>query len=291
LGEAALALEDARQLDQAALVVAALGFVAIDGDRAAYEEPVQEARPHPGQGAAAARLRSLLAGQPARPARVQDPYGFRALPQVHGAAEDAASELERVLQVDINAASENPLVDVGGGRVLHNGNFHSAYLALALDGMSLALYLTATLSAARLSYLMDSALTRLRSFLADGPAGSSGLMILEYVAQSCLAELHRYATPAAAATAVISRGVEDHAPFSTEAARSLSNGLPAYRTVLACELVAATRALRMLRTRPAGTLGVAYDRALSALDPRSQDRPLDADLEVADRLLPTFGAL
>ena len=130
---------------------------------------------------------------------------------------------------------------------------HSAYLALALDGLSLALYLTATLSAARLSYLMDSAFTGLRSFLADGPAGSSGLMILEYVAQSCLAELHRYATPAAAATAVISRGVEDHAPFSTEAARSLSNGLPAYRTVLSCELVAATRALRMLRTRPAGT--------------------------------------
>jgi histidine ammonia-lyase len=291
LGQAVLALEDARELLQAALVVAGLGFVAVDGDPGAYEESVQAARPHPGQRAAAARLRSLLAGQPGSPARIQDPYGYRALPQVHGAAEDAASELERVLEVDVNAASENPLVDVAGGRVLHNGNFHSAYLALALDGMSLAMYLTATLSAARLSCLMDSSFTGLRSFLADGPAGSSGLMILEYVAQSCLAELHRFATPAAAATAVIARGVEDHAPFSTEAARSLSNGLPAYRTVLSCELAAAIRALRMRRIRPAGALGAAHDLALSALDPRTEDRPLDADLDLAERLLPALGAL
>jgi histidine ammonia-lyase len=285
LGEAALAVEDVRALLEASVVIAALALLAVGGDPDAYDPVVQEARPHPGQRAVAARLRQLLAGQTVRPSRIQDPYGYRALPQAHGPALDAAGQLDRVLSVDMNAASENPLVDVAGGRVLHNGNFHSAYLAGALDGMSLALYRTATLSVARLSSLMDPRLTGLTTFLAGEPSGSSGLMILEYVAQSCLADLRRSATPATVATAVISRGVEDHAPFSTEAARSLAQAAAAYRVLLSCELVAATRALRMRGLVASGPIGGALERALAALDPRTDDRPLDSDLDVAEKLL------
>jgi histidine ammonia-lyase len=285
IGEAALAVEDVRALLEASVVIAALALLAVGGDPDAYDPVVQDARPHPGQRVVAARLRQLLAGQTVRPSRIQDPYGYRALPQAHGPALDAAGQLDRVLSVDMNAASENPLVDVGGGRVLHNGNFHSAYLAGALDGMSLALYRTATLSAARLSSLMDAGLTGLSTFLAGEPPGSSGLMIMEYVAQSCLADLRRSATPATVATAVISRGVEDHAPFSTEAARSLAQGVAAYRVLLSCELVAATRAVRMRGLVASGPLGAALEPALAALDPRTEDRPLDSDLDVAERLL------
>jgi histidine ammonia-lyase len=285
LGEAALAFEDVRAQLQVSVVIAALALLAVGGDPRAYDPVVQRARPHPGQQLVAARMRELLAGQAVHPSRIQDPYGYRALPQAHGPALDAATQLERVLSVDMNSASENPLVDVAGRRVLHNGNFHSAYLAGALDSMSLALYRTATLGAARLSSLMDAGLTGLTPFLAGGPEGSSGLMILEYVAQSCLAELRRSATPATVATAVISRGVEDHAPFSTEAARSLAQGVAAYRVLLSCELVAATRAVRMRGLAATGPLGDALDMALAALDPRTEDRPLDADLDVAEGLL------
>jgi histidine ammonia-lyase len=291
LGEAALAFEDVRAQLQASVVIAAAALVAVGGDPDAYDPVVQQARPHGGQQLVAARLRELLAGQALKPSRIQDPYGYRALPQAHGPALDAAAQLERVLAVDMNSASENPLVDVAGGRVLHNGNFHSAYLAGALDSMSLALYRTATLSAARLSSLMDAGLTGLTPFLADGPPGSSGLMILEYVAQSCLAELRRSATPATVATAVISRGVEDHAPFSTEAARSLAQGAAAYRVLLACELVAGARAVRMRGLAPTGPLGGALELALAALDPRTEDRPLDADLDEAEGLLPALAAM
>jgi histidine ammonia-lyase len=288
LGEAALAREDVHDLLDASLVVAALSTLAVDGDAGAYDALVQQARPHPGQLAAAARLRDLLSGQPARPARLQDPYSYRALPQVHGPALDAAAQLERVLAVDMNASCENPLVDVAGGRVLHNGNFHTAYVTLALDSMSLALYQTAALSAARLSSLMDPVFTGLTPFLADRTQGSSGVMALEYVAQSCLAELRRCTIPSALATAVISRGAEDHASFSSEAARSLSQGMGAYRVVLSCELVAAVRAARMRGLVPSGTLGGVYRRSLAVLDQRTEDRPLDGDLRAAEKLLPSL---
>jgi histidine ammonia-lyase len=210
---------------------------------------------------------------------------------VHGPALDAASRLGAVLEVDMNASCENPIVDAPRGRVLHNGNFHTAYVALALDAMSLALYQTAALSAARLSSLMDPAFTGLRPFLAGATAGSSGVMALEYVAQSCLAELRRCTTPSALATAVISRGVEDHASFSSEAARSLSQGLGAYRVVLSCELVAAVRAVRMRGIWPLGALGTAYERGAAVLDGSTEDRPLDGDLHAAEELLPSLGNL
>jgi histidine ammonia-lyase len=93
------------------------------------------------------------------------------------------------------------------------------------------------------------------------------------------------------ATAVISRGVEDHAPFSTEAARSLAQGVAAYRVLLSCELVAATRAVRTRGLAPTGPLGAALQLATAALDPRTEDRPLDADMDSAERLLPALATV
>ena len=110
-------------------------------------------------------------------------------------------------------------------------------------------------------------------------------MILEYVAQSAVADLRRFATPAALGSAVLSRGVEEHAGFSTQSARASTDAVAAYRAVLACELVAAVRVLRMQGRAPAGggPLRAAFDAADAVLDPRTADRPLDADLAVGRR--------
>ncbi len=292
VGEAALGLADARELLYASIVVAALAFLAVDGNPEPYAEAVHEARPHPGQQAVAARLRELLADQPIKPARIQDPYSYRAVPQVHGPAIDAAVHLDRVLTIEMNSAGENPLVDARHRQVLHNGNFHTAYLGLALDAMRVALFQTSALSAARLSTLMEPAFTGQRPFLATGPEGSSGLMILEYVAQSALAHLRQHAAPAALATAVVSRGVEEHATFSSQAARNTSETVYAYRVVLSCELVAAVRALRMRGLTPArGALRDAYELAAAALTPETTDRPLDEDIAQAAQVLPRLAAL
>jgi histidine ammonia-lyase len=116
-------------------------------------------------------------------------------------------------------------------------------------------------------------------------------MTLEYVAHSALADIRRLASPAALGTAVLSRGLEEQANFSTQAARAATDTVAAYRIVLSCELVAVIRALTMQGIQPApGPLRQAYDLAATALDPRIEDRPLDPDLDTADRLLPALAA-
>jgi histidine ammonia-lyase len=288
IGEAALACANLRDLLGAAVVTGALAFLGTEGNPEAYDEFVHRVRPHPGQQAVAARLRRLLAGQPTRAARIQDPYSYRAMPQVHGSAVDAAEVLDRTLAVELNAAGENPVVDVAGSRVLHNANFHMAHLGLGLDSLRIALYQTAALSVARTTTLLEPAITGLTPFLATGPAGSSGLMILEYVAQSALADLRQCAMPAMLATAVVSRGLEEHAPFSAQAARNTTQAVAAYRVILAVELVAAVRVLRMRGALPApGPLRDAFDLADAVLPQHTADRNLDADLVVAAGLLAT----
>ncbi|MFF3445664.1 aromatic amino acid ammonia-lyase [Streptomyces sp. NPDC002667] len=308
LGQSALAWHDLGVPLRAAHLVAALSLHAVDGSLEPYAPEVHAAHPHPAIARAAARVRLLLGGtagggavvpgpRDGAPARVQDPFGFRCFPQAHGPAMQAWSGLERVLSIDLNSATENPLIgwdDTTGTPVaLHHGGFFTAPLTLALDRLDLAVLGTARLSAARLSALGRPELTGLRSYLAEGSAAGSGMMILEYSCASALAEIQACATPAALGHAVLSQGMEEAATFATQAARKSLRAAQAYRLVLACELVAAVRALRLRGTPPApGTpAGRAYARAAAALDPDMRDRPLTDDVSVAAALLDAFADL
>jgi histidine ammonia-lyase len=143
---AALVWADLRDLLDAGLGVAALSFQALQGNREAFAAAVAAARPLPGLTIVAARLRALTAGgEP--PARRQDPFGLRCLPPVAGALHDALSGLHDVLAAEINAAAENPLF--AGDEVLHNGGFHAASCALAIDSLRLALVPFGSLAGAR----------------------------------------------------------------------------------------------------------------------------------------------
>lgn len=287
LAESVLAWHDTRRLLHASHVVAALSFCALGGSVEAYAERVHAARPHPGSVRCASEMRRLLGAERA-PAgrRLQDPFGLRAFPQVQGPVLDAADSLERILTVDLNAAAENPLIDVGTEDVYHHGQFSTAYLALSLDHLRAALHHVAELSAARLSDLVEPDLTGLPPFLADGPAGSSGIMILEYVAHNALAQLRHTAAPVTLGTAVISRGLEDHASFSTQAARSTAVAAGAYRTVLAGELLGAVRALRMAETPlPDAPVREAFELAAKTLPLTREDHPLTEEITQAEGLL------
>ncbi|MFF5110257.1 aromatic amino acid lyase [Streptosporangium sp. NPDC000509] len=267
LADAALACHRLGVLLSAATAVAARSFRAIEASLEPLSPVVQRGAE---QTEVAAGLRALVGST--SPRRVQDPYGYRAFPQVHGAVLDALGRAERTITEEMNAAPENPLI--AGGRAWHNGNFHSARVALALDALRSALVQTATLSAARLATLNDPAHTGLLPFLAERP-GLSGVMILEYVAHSALAELRHLAAPVTLGGAVLSLGTEDHASFTPQAARSALAAAEPLEIVLACELVASVRALRQR--------GLPCDLPL---DPAMRDRPLDADLDAARGLLP-----
>lgn len=292
VGEAALACSDLADLARAAVVIAALSHRAVTASVEPYAAAVHEARRYPGQREVAAMLRVLLGNDRGPAGRIQDPYGYRALPQVHGPVVDALRHADRAVTAELNAAAENPLVDVAGGTVWHNGNFHSAYVGLALDAVRAAVFQTAALSAARLGTLVEPAFTGLAPFLATDPPPSSGIMILEYVAHSAIADIRRLAAPAALGSAVLSRGVEEHAGFSTQSARATTDVVDAYQIVLACELVAATRALRLSANRPGRpSLAAAFDLAAGVLPQGTADRALDTDLTAAQRLLPDLAEL
>jgi histidine ammonia-lyase len=237
------------------------------------------------------RLRSLLGSEPGPAARIQDPYGYRALPQVHGAAVDAVRRAEHTVTGDINVAGENPLVDTAGSAVWHNGNFHTAYLALALDSVRAALFQTAALSAARLGTLVEPAYIGLTPFLAGDSPPSSGIMILEYVARR-RGRRPQAGSASGAGRAVLSRWVEEHAGFATQSARATKDVIAAYRQVLACELVASLGALRMAGVRPIGPqLREAFAMSAAVLSDDTRDQPLGDDLAAAHRLLPQFTEL
>ncbi|GAA3805550.1 aromatic amino acid ammonia-lyase [Streptomyces coacervatus] len=293
LGQAALALHELRGLVQATQVVAALSLLAVDGSHEAYAAPVHAARPHRGSSEVARRMRELIgaADRPTPPlGRIQDPYGFRCLPQIHGPALDAADGLEEVVAIEINAANENPLISPQDMAAYHHGGFYQAQLALALDHFRLALTQVARLSTSRLSTLNEPAFTRLRPFLADEVPASSGVMILEYAAAAALGDLRAFSAPASLGHAVLSRGVEEQASFASLAARQTLRACGAYRLVVGCELVAAVRALRQrdLRPEPDLPVGRALELAESVLAADLADRPLTDDVTAAAALLDRF---
>ncbi|MDX3634433.1 aromatic amino acid lyase [Streptomyces europaeiscabiei] len=293
LGQAALALHELRGLIAATQVVAALSLLAVDGSHEAYAAPVHLARAHRGSSEVARRMRELIgaADRPTPPlGRIQDPYGFRCLPQIHGPALDAADALQGVLEVEINAAAENPLICPEDLAAYHHGGFYQAQLALALDHFRLAVTQVARLSTSRLSSLNEPAYTRLRPFLADHEPASSGVMILEYAAGAALGDLRAFSAPASLGHAVLSRGVEEQASFASLAARQTLRACGAYRLVVGCELVAAVRALRQrdLRPDPELPVGRALELAETVLDADPADRPLTADVNAAAVLLDRF---
>jgi len=288
LAESVLACAELQRLLRAGHAVAALSFLALGGSPEAYTSGVHEVRAHPGQVRCAEEMRRLLGldGVPAVGRRIQDPFGLRAFPQVQGPALDSLAHLERVLAIEINAQAENPLVSSLVGDVFHHAHFHTAYVAIALDQARMAIHHVSGMSTARLADLVEPTMTDLTPFLAAGPPGSSGVMILEYVAHDALAQLRQAAVPVTLGTAVVSRGLEDHASFSTQAARQATAVAEALRYVLACELVAAVRALRMQGAElPDIPAALVLERAARDLDPSLEDRPLTDDIERAAEAL------
>ena len=285
LATAALAMDRLLNLSVATEKVAALSAAALRASRQAYDPRVHAGRPDAGQARVAARLHALLDdGVHRDPARVQDPFCLRTIPQVHAPFVDALLRTREAVSVEVDDSSENPMI-VEGGVALHHGGFVTARLSAALDSLRQAAYPVFALSASRLSALTNPALTGLPAFLATGPADSSGVMILEYVAQDALARARTFTTPVSTGHAVVSLGMEEHASFSTQAARWADVVVDNAAVVVACELVAAIRALRADPTRLPASLRDVFEAAAAVLDEDRLDRPLGTDVEQAVRLV------
>jgi histidine ammonia-lyase len=277
----ALLLADADRLLRTASVAAAMSVEALLGTEVAFAAEYQLARPHAGQIAVAAELRYLLRESGLQAAhhgsthKVQDPYSLRCVPQVHGAVRDALEHLRRILDIELNSATDNPLVfpdgasvppgavATGGGRVISGGNFHGEPIALALDFAKLALAELGSISERRTAMLVDARLNGgLPAFLSPDPGRNSGLMLLQYTAAALVSEDKVLAHPASADSIPTSANQEDHVSMGAIAARHARTVLEHVEQVLAIELLCAAQALDLrLRTfdgvSPSPGLGVA----------------------------------
>jgi histidine ammonia-lyase len=224
---------------------------ALRGTPRAFDPRIHELRPYAGQAASAARIRELLEGSQIREShiscrRVQDAYSLRCAPQVHGAVRDTLAEARRVFSIELNAATDNPLVI--GDEVFSGGNFHGEPLAFALDYLAIALTALAGISERRIDRLVNPALNEdLPPFLAARPGLESGLMMAQVTAAALVAENRVLCNPASAGSITTSGNKEDFVSMGMTAALKLKQVVRNTRGVLAIEALAACRALDFLR--------------------------------------------
>ncbi len=250
LGMLCLALHDLAALLSVADVAAGASVEALTGTDAVFAADLQALRPHPGQAAAAANMRRVLAGSSLvqRPAegeftRVQDAYSLRCAPQVHGAARDTAAHAARVADAELRAAVDNPVV-LPDGRVESNGNFHGAPVAYVLDFLAIAAADLASMSERRTDRFLDVSRNHgLPPFLAADAGLDSGLMIAQYTAAGIVSELKRLAAPASVDSIPSSAMQEDHVSMGWHTGRKLRRSIDGLARVLSIELLTSTRAL------------------------------------------------
>ena len=285
LAEAALGCHALQQLSRAAMTVSALSWLALNGNLEAVGAAVATVTPFPGAAWTARTVEGLLAPEQLEPRQIQDFFGLRTWPQVHGPLLDSLASLQQVLEASVNTSSENPVFLLADGTAAHHGAFHHAYVALGLDTALLALTRSAKAGQSRISHLLTDPATWLPRFLADPTDGASGMLIAEYAAGSALAVIRGQAsTPASVQTISVSAGVEDDASFSTTAAVRMGAVVDSYRHLVAVELVCAVRALRMRGIVPRGPLAGALE-ACRDLPTGLHDRDLAPDFALAEGLL------
>jgi histidine ammonia-lyase len=287
----ALALWRATRLAGLADVSGAMTLAALLGTPAAFDQRIHAARPHPGQGTVAARLRALLEGSdvvPGRrtaPARVQDAYSLRCMPQVHGAVRGALRFAANTVEIETGSATDNPLVFTGygaeSGEVLSGGNFHGAPLALAFDTAAIALTTLAGIAERRIDRLVNPDLNQgLPAFLAAHPGVGSGFMIAHVAAVSLLNESKVLAHPASVDNVPTSGGQEDHVSMGMTAALKLRTIVDNGEYIAAIELLAAAEALRYRENfEPGPELRRVRDAVRAIAPPLGEDRPLSIDIE------------
>ena len=292
-GIGALAHHDALRLALTADVVGAMSLEAMLGTGAAFAEELVGARPHPGQVASARHLRELLADSEIWAShradtehRVQDAYSLRCMPQVHGAARDALGELQRVLAVEINAATDNPLV-FPSGAVISGGNFHGEPLALALDYATMAVAELASISERRTARLVDAHLSSgLPPFLAERPGIESGLMIAHYTAAALVNELQTLSHPASVDSISTSANQEDHVSMGATSALHLREAVDRAEQVLAIEALCAAQGIDFRAPlRPGAGVDAAHAKIRARVSHLDADRPPSPDIATVRELV------
>ncbi len=286
-------LFEAQLLARSALVTGAMSVDAAMGSSAPFRSFIHELRGHKGQIHAGQVLRNLMQGSPLRDShfeddeRVQDPYCLRCQPQVMGACIDILSQVSDTLEIEANAVTDNPLVDIETGDILSGGNFHAEPVAFAADQIALALAETGAIAQRRISLLVDPALSfGLPAFLSPNPGVNSGFMIAEVTSAALMSENKQRANPCSTDSTPTSANQEDHVSMAAHGARRLMDMAQNLSAILAIEWLCAAQGIELrapIKTSLA--LQCAIDALRTKIPPLGDDRYLAGDIETATEML------
>lgn len=286
-----LALYDALNLCKHADIAASMSLETLMGTRAAFDPRIHLARPHRGQIMAADNMMRITANSEIISShkdcsRVQDAYTLRCSPQVHGASWDAFAYVDNVIQVEMNASTENPLIFPESEEFLSGGNFHGQPLALACDFLGIAISELANISERRIERLVNPQLSGLPAFLVEDGGLNSGFMIAQYTAASLVSENKVLAHPASVDSIPTSANKEDHVSMGSIAARKCREIVANAEDVIAIELLCAAQAIDLFTNMKAGdgTLA-AYEVIRRQVGYMKEDRLLAKDIAAVKNLL------
>ncbi len=286
-----LAVHDARNLWRWGHGAAAMTLEALKGTPEAFDERIHQARPHPGQLKSAAIMRELLAGSAIREShrhgdvRVQDAYSIRCVPQIMGAVGDTIEHAAAVVAVELNAATDNPLVF--DNDLVSGGNFHGQPVAMASDFLAIALTSLAGMAERRIERLVNPDLSPgLPPFLATNPGLESGFMMVQITAAAIAGECRVLSTPASVQSIPTDANQEDVVPMGMTAALKARRVHENAQRIIACELLCGAQGLehhRPLESSPA--VEKLYERVRAIVSPLTGDRSLTADIENLTQLV------
>ncbi len=283
----ALALRDAEILADTADVAAALSLDALRGSPAAFDERIAAVRPFAGHATTANNLRRLTQGSAIREShrsmdadpRVQDPYSLRCVPQVHGAVRDALSQVRATLAIELNSATDNPLVFADTNEVISGGNFHGQPLAMAADQLAIALATLAGISERRIEQMTNPHTSLLPAFLVREAGLNSGFMLIQIAAAALASETKIQAAPHSVDSIPTGANQEDYVSMGMAGARRLAPMLENVKNLLSMELLSACQGIDLLtplRTGPQTQKALDLVRTVSATV--EVDRSLSADI-------------
>jgi histidine ammonia-lyase len=285
------AVVHAGHLAKIADIAGAMTVEATKSSQRPFDPRIQELRRHPGQIAAAGNLRRLLADSEimvshAHCSKVQDAYSMRCMPQVHGSMRSALDLATRIVECEMNSATDNPLIFADTNEVISGGNFHGQPVALAADTLAAAVTNLSSISERRVENLVNPDLSGLPGFLTPHPGLNSGMMLVQVLAAALVSENKGLSFPAGVDSIPTSANREDHVPMSTAAARKCRAVVANATRVLACELLCAAQGLEFHKPlRPARGVEAAYAHIRDHVRPLGRDRTLHRDLDAVDRLI------
>ena len=299
-----LALYDADVLADTADVAAALSLDALRGSPGAFDARIMHARAYAGAATTARNLAHLNEGSQIREShratekdpRVQDAYSLRCTPQVHGAVRDSLAQAREMAAVELNSATDNPLVFArdGAGDIISGGNFHGQPLAMAADQVAIALATLGGISERRVEQMTNPLTSMLPAFLTPEPGLNSGFMIAQVTAAALTSENKTLATPHSVDSISTSGNQEDYVSMGMSGARRLQHMLVNLRHIVAIELLCACQGIDLLAPLQTGTLAQkAYGAVREKSSKVTQDRPLAPDIEAISALVAagTFSAI